>query len=61
MKKKQLFNQNGMIKLMRKDNTISFTLCIHETSKRGPFTNSEDSDEMLYNAAFHLDLHCLLK
>ena len=23
--------------------------------------NSEDPDEMLHNAAFHLDLHCLLR
>ena len=23
--------------------------------------NSEDPDEMLHDAAFHLDLHCLLK
>ena len=24
-------------------------------------TNSEDTDEMLHNAAFHQGLHCLLK
>ena len=27
----------------------------------GPFENSEDPDEMLQNAAFHRDLHCLLR
>ena len=25
------------------------------------FANSEDPDEMQHNAAFHQDLHCLLK
>ena len=25
------------------------------------FANSEDQDEMLHNAAFHHDLHCLLR
>ena len=25
----------------------------------GTFTNSEETDEMLHNAAFHLVLHCL--
>ena len=25
------------------------------------FTNSEDTDEMLHNAAFHQGLHCLLR
>ena len=27
----------------------------------GTLTNSEDSDEMQHNAAFHQDLHCLLR
>ena len=27
----------------------------------GTFTNSEDPDEMLHNAAFHQGLHCLLR
>ena len=27
----------------------------------GTFTNGEDPDEMLQNAAFHQGLHCLLK
>ena len=27
----------------------------------GTLTNSEDPDEMLHNAAFPQDLHCLLK
>ena len=27
----------------------------------GTFTNSEDLDEMLHNAAFHQGLHCLLR
>ena len=27
----------------------------------GTLANSEDTDEMLYNAAFHQGLHCLLK
>ena len=27
----------------------------------GTFTNSEDHDEMLHNAAFHQGLHCLLR
>ena len=27
----------------------------------GTFTNSEDPDEMLHNAAFHHGLHCLLR
>ena len=26
----------------------------------GTFTNSEDPEEMLHNAAFHHGLHCLL-
>ena len=27
----------------------------------GTFTNSEDQDEMPHGAAFHQDLHCLLR
>ena len=27
----------------------------------GTLANSEDPDEMQHNAAFHQDLHCLLK
>ena len=27
----------------------------------GTFANSDDQDEMLQNAAFHLGLHCLLR
>ena len=27
----------------------------------GTFTDSEDPDEMLHNAAFHQGLHCLLR
>ena len=27
----------------------------------GTFTNSEDPDELLHNAAFHLVLHCLYR
>ena len=27
----------------------------------GTLANSEDPDEMLLNAAFHQDLHCLLR
>ena len=27
----------------------------------GTFANSEDTDEMPQNAAFHKDLHCLLR
>ena len=44
------------------------THCIHKISRRVYFTNCEDPDEMLHNAryclhnaAFHQDLHCLLR
>ena len=29
--------------------------------KTGTLANREDSDELLYNAAFHQGLHCLLR
>ena len=32
-----------------------------ENHKMAILVNSEDPDEMLHSAAFHLDLHCLLK
>ena len=35
------------------------TLCILETHKT--LANSEDPDEMQHNAAFHQDLHCLVR
>ena len=35
------------------------TLCILETPKT--LANSEDTDEMQHNAAFHQGLHCLLR
>ena len=38
------------------------TFCILETSKRVLWQiNGEDPDEMQNNAAFHKDLHCLLR
>ena len=38
----------------------SLTLCILETPKR-ILCNSEDPVEMQHHAAFHQDLHCLLR
>ena len=32
-----------------------------ENHKKAILVNSEDPNEMLHSAAFHLDLHCLLK
>ena len=33
---------------------------IRNLNRYSTFTNSEDPDEMPYNEAFHLGLHCLL-
>ena len=49
---------------MKNETSVSFLKSkpfVDQKPLKGYLANSEDPDEMLHNAAFHLDLHCLLR
>ena len=49
------------LSILMKSYDVSLILCLRETPtfETSTFASSEDPDEMLHKAAFHLGLHCL--